>query len=122
MALNISRGPPPPPRPPPKPPPPPPPPRPPPPPPPPAAFFAARQGEQRLGSFVNPSCANLSCSPAVKVNSVPQSTHVNDLSVYMAKPRMSLRYLSPTCRRGNALNYSSKTSVTQTISYSTISG
>src|SRR5579862_6332111 len=72
MALNISRGPPPPRLP------------PPPPPPPPAAFFAARHGEQRLGSFVNPSCANLSCSPAVNVNSVPQSTHVNCLSVYMA--------------------------------------
>src|SRR5262245_44629454 len=81
IALNISRGPPPPPRPPPKPPPPPPLP---PPPPPPAAFFAARHGAHRLGSFVNPSCANRSCSPAENVNSVPQSTHVNCLSVYMA--------------------------------------
>src|SRR6185503_12819454 len=120
MALNISRGPPPPPRPPPKPPPPPPP-RPP-PPPPPAAFLAARHGAHRLGSFVNPSCAKRSCSPAENVNSVPQSTHVNDLSVYMAKPRMSLRYLSPTCRRGNAVNYSSKSSDTQTKSNSPTPG
>src|SRR5262245_43201248 len=114
IALNISRGPPPPPRPPP-PNPPPPPPRP--PPPPPAAFFAARHGAHRLGSFVNPSCANRSCSPAVKVNSVPQSTHVNDLSVYMAKPRMSLRFLSPTCRRGNLVNYNRKDTVAQLKSY-----
>src|SRR5205085_4795964 len=35
---------------------------------------------QRLGSFLNCLSAKKSCSPAVQMNSDPQSTHVNDLS------------------------------------------
>ena len=52
-----------------------------------AAFLAARQGAHRLGSFVNPSWACRSCSAAVNVNAAPHSTHVNCLSVYIARPR-----------------------------------
>src|SRR3954463_3866612 len=35
---------------------------------------------QRLGSFLNCLSAKKSCSPAVQINSDPQSTHANDLS------------------------------------------
>ena len=50
---------------------------------PPAAGRDARLALQllhRLGSFLKFLSAKNSCSPAVQVNSVPQSTHVNDLS------------------------------------------
>src|SRR5262245_13113181 len=40
----------------------------------------ALQPLHRLGSFLKFLSAKKSCSPAVQINSVPQSTHVSDLS------------------------------------------
>ena len=59
-----------------------PPPNPPPPPPYPPPWFrrADRQAGQRLGSLVNPLELKNSCSPAVKVNTAPQSLQVRSLS------------------------------------------
>lgn len=42
----------------------------------------ALQGLQRFGSFLKPLSAKKSCSPAVKINSAPQSTHLRALSRY----------------------------------------
>src|SRR5688572_16911264 len=64
-------------------------------PPPPEAGRDARlalQLLQRLGSFLKFLSAKKSCSPAVQMNSVPQSTQFNDLSWNSIGPT----YLSPT--------------------------
>jgi hypothetical protein len=53
----------------------------------------ALQPLHRLGSFLKFLSAKNNCSPAVQMNSVPQSTHVNDLSWNSIGP-----YLSPLVR------------------------
>jgi hypothetical protein len=48
---------------------------------PPPFLRVLRQSLQRVGSFVKPFSAKNSCSPAVKMNSCPQSLHVKVLSL-----------------------------------------
>src|SRR6266705_6602036 len=58
------------------------------------SFFFNLHGLHRFGSFLNPLSAKKSCSPAVKINSSPQSMHRRTLSMYSCTGVSSLDRLA----------------------------